>query len=557
MKRNRFVLFGVTIATVFAIASTGATPSQQAYIKPSNTPYVGQFGYATAVSGDLMVVGAPYETSTSSGVNGTQSNSFNSASGEAYVFVRSGTNWVQEAYLKASNNSIGSAAQFGFAVALSSNTVVVGAPFEYGSATNVNGDQFNMNTPNSGAAYVFVRNGTNWSQQAYLKASNTGNGDNFGTSVSISGDTIIVGAYNEDSNATGVNGDQTNNLAGDSGAAYVFERNGTNWSQQAYLKASNTGLANYFGYSVSVSADTAVVGAWGESSATSDSGAAYIFARSGTNWTQEAYLRASNAGHAGANNEFGTSVSVSGDTVAIGAPYESSGSTGVNGNQTNISAFSSGAVYIFVRNGGAWPQQAYLKASNTGNSDYFGTSVSLSGDTLAVGADGEDSNVTGINGDGANNASASSGAAYVFTRADSKWSQQAYLKASNTDINDQFGVSISASGDTVVVGAFGEDSNATGVNGNQANNSGSGSGAAYLFAGLGIGPHLSISGDGTGGFFLQFHGIPDLSYRLQRATNIAGPWDTIDTQIASPFGIIDYHETTPSPAGALYRTIHP
>jgi hypothetical protein len=463
---------------------------------------------------------------------------------------------VQEAYLKASNNSLGTAHQFGTSVSISGNTIVVGAPAEYGGSTGVNGNQSDFSVPNSGAAYVFVRSGTNWSQQAYLKASNTGNGDNFGWAVSISGDTLIVGAYNEDSNATGVNGVQTNNLAGNSGAAYIFVRSGTNWSQQAYLKASNTTLADYFGYSVSIFGDTAVVGAWGESSVNSDSGAAYIFERSGTNWSQQAYLRASNAGSAGANNEFGFAVSVSGDIVTVGAPNESSSATGVNGNQTNINAFSSGAVYVFVRDGATWTQEAYLKASNTGMNDYFGTSLFLSGETLAVGASGEDSNATGINGEGTNNLTASSGAAYVFTRNGSTWSQQAYIKPSNTDTNDQFGIAIAASGDTVVVGAYGEDSNATGINGNQANNSAGGSGAAYVYAGLGIGPRLSLSRDGAGGYYLRFNGIPDLSYRLQRATDVAGPWDTIDTQTASAYGLIEYHEITPPPAGALYRAVH-
>jgi hypothetical protein len=557
MKHSRFAVCAAFIITASALPSAWAAPSQQAYVKPSNTPYANQFGYAVAASGDIMVIGAPFETSLSSGVNGNQTNGQNAQIGAAYVFVRNGTNWVQEAYLKASNNVLGLAHQFGTSVSISGNTIVVGAPAEYGGSAGVNGDQFDFSVPNSGAAYVFVRSGTNWSQQAYLKASNTGNGDNFGKAVSISGDTIIVGAYNEDSNATGVNGVQTNNLTGNSGAAYVFVRSGTNWSQQAYLKASNTALADYFGYSVSVFGDTAVVGAWGESSINSDSGAAYIFARSGTNWSQQAYLRASNAGSAGANNEFGFAVSVAGNIVVVGAPYESSSATGVNGNQTNINAFSSGAVYVFARDGATWTQEAYLKASNTGNNDYFGTSVFLSGDTLAVGASGEDSNAIGIGGDGSNNLTASSGAAYVFTRKGSLWSQQAYVKPSNTDTNDQFGIAVAMSGDTLVVGAYGEDSNATGINGNQANNSAGNSGAAYVYAGLGIGPRLSLSSDGTGGYYLRFNGIPDLSYRLQRATNVAGPWDTIDTQTASAFGLIEYHETTPLSSGALYRTVHP
>jgi hypothetical protein len=139
---------------------------------------------------------------------------------------------VQQAYLKASNTEAGD--QFGLAVAISGDTVVVGAPTEDSNATGVNGNQGDNNAASSGAAYVFVRNGTTWSQQAYLKASNTGAGDLFGRAVAISGDTIVVGANGEDSDGTGVNGNrQGNNSSSSSGAAYVFVRNGTTWSQQA------------------------------------------------------------------------------------------------------------------------------------------------------------------------------------------------------------------------------------------------------------------------------------------------------------------------------------
>jgi hypothetical protein len=204
---------------------------------------------------------------------------------------------------------------------------------------------------------VFVRSGTTWSQQAYLKASNTGAGDRFGGSVSVSGDTVVVGAYLEDSSTTGVNS-TPNNSATDSGAAYVFVRGGTTWSQQAYLKASNTG----------------------------------------------------------ANDYFGNSVAVSGDTVVVGAPYEDSGTTGVN-STPNESAADSGAAYVFLRSGTTWSQQAYLKASNTGANDYFGWSVSVSGDTVVVGANLEDSSTTGVNSTPDESASAS-GAAYIFMGID-------------------------------------------------------------------------------------------------------------------------------------------
>src|SRR5207249_1931647 len=169
-------------------------------------------------------------------------------SGAAYVFVRDGTNWVQQAYLKAS--STGASDVFGYSVAVSGDTVVVGARWEASNATGVNGNQSNNSASAAGAAYVFVRDGTNWIQQAYLKASNTGAGDWFGFSVAVSGDTIVIGVTHEDSNATGVNGNQTINSATDSGAAYVFVRDGTNWIQQAYLKASNTGAGDQCGSSV-------------------------------------------------------------------------------------------------------------------------------------------------------------------------------------------------------------------------------------------------------------------------------------------------------------------
>ena len=329
---------------------------------------------------------------------------------------------VQQAYLKASNpegNDI-----FGASVAISGDTVVVGAPFESSNATGVNGNQGDNSVLWAGAAYVFVRNGGVWSQQAYLKASNTEGNDYFGESVAISGDTVVVGALSESSNATGVNGNQDDNSAWRAGAAYVFVRNGGVWSQQAYLKASNTGAIDSFGLSVAISGDTVVVGAW----------------------------------------------------------REDSNATGVNGNQGDNSASDAGAAYVFVRNGGVWSQQAYLKASNTDAGDQFGWSVAISGDTVVVGAPFESSNATGVNGNQGDNSETNSGAAYVFVRNGGMWSQQAYLKASNTDAGDRFGRSVAISGDTVVVGAYFESSNATGVNGNQGDNSETNAGAAYVFS---------------------------------------------------------------------------
>ena len=299
---------------------------------------------------------------------------------------------AQQAYFKASNSGGGDF--FGNAVSVSSDTVVVGAPQEDSNATGVNGDQSNNSASGSGAAYVFVRSGTTWAQQAYLKASNTDASDFFGLPISIAGDTIVVGAPQEDSNATGVNGDQSNNSASGSGAAYVFVRSGTTWAQQAYLKASNTGANDSFG-KVSIVGDTIVVGSTGEDSGATgvngdqndnsaiNSGAAYVFARSGTTWSQQAYLKASNPSGdpLGFGDGFGSTVSVSGDTVVVGAPDEDSDSTGVNGDQ-NDDSFNSGAVYVFMRSGATWSQQAYLKASNTDGLDPF---LEHSGDHFGAG----------------------------------------------------------------------------------------------------------------------------------------------------------------------------
>ena len=157
----------------------------------------------------------------------------------------------------------------------------------------------NDNASNAGAAYVFTRDGSTWSQQAYLKAPNAGTDDRFGNSVAISDDTVVIGAYDEDGDVYSTAGFPNDN-ASESGAAYVFVRTGTTWSEQAYLKASNTGTNDNFGYSVAISDGTAVVGAYkeaGDATATkatpndnaSQAGAAYVFVRSGTTWSQEAY----------------------------------------------------------------------------------------------------------------------------------------------------------------------------------------------------------------------------------------------------------------------------
>jgi hypothetical protein len=396
------------------------------------------------------------------------------------------------AFLKASNAEAGD--EFGYAVAASGDTVVVGAHNEAGGATGSDGDQGDDSAPEAGAVYVFTRDGVTWSQQAYLKASNTDRDDSFGRAVAMDGDTLVVGAPIEASGATGVDGDQGDDSVFASGAAYVFVRVGTTWSQQAYLKAPDPESYDQFGSAVAITGDTVVVGALGEDSAATgvdadqsdfdaiESGAAYVYVRDGASWSLQASLKASNTG---AGDRFGTSVSVSGDTLVVGASEESSGAVGVDGDQDDDGLLQSGAAYVFVRQGTTWSQQAYLKSSNTGVYDRFGHTVAIWGGTLAVGAVGEDSDATGVNGNQNDDTEWDSGAAYVFVREGTRWSQQAYLKASNAELGDLFGISAALSGNTLVVGAHDEDSSASGVDGDQEDDALGRSGAAYVFSRVG------------------------------------------------------------------------
>ncbi len=460
---------------------------QVAYVKASNTDAFDQFGENIALSGDTLVVGVPGESSDATGIDGDQTNNDADQSGAVYVFRRTGGTWAQEAYIKASNAEAND--EFGYSVAISGDTLVVGAWKEDSNATGVGGDQSSSGADAAGAAYVFVRTGTTWTQEAYLKASNTARFYRFGGSVAISGDTVAVGSPRESGASTGVGGDPSPGSSS-SGAVYVFKRTGTTWAQEAYVKASNTGSSDHFGTCLALSGDTLAVGAPDEmSNATgidgdeSDdslaaAGAVYVFERTGTAWAQEAYVKASNTE---AQDTFASSVALSGDTLAVGAWRDSSNATGIDGDQSNNDTAASGAVYVFERTGTAWAHQAYVTASNTAFNAALGHSVALVGDLLVAGAWGEPSNATGVNGDQTDTSAQDSGAVYVFRRTGTTWAQEAYVKASNTEGTDQFGIGVALSGETVVVGANQEESNATGIGGDQTDNSLTRPGALYIF----------------------------------------------------------------------------
>lgn len=403
-------------------------------------------------------------------------------------------------YLKASNTDGADLFGTGIEISADGTTLVVSAPGEASAARGIDGDQADDTGASTGAVYVFVRSGTTWIQQAYLKASNADAGDAFGETIALSADgaTLAVGADREASAATGVNGNQASNAAAGAGAVYVFNRSGGVWTQEAYLKASNTGANDWFGNRIALAGDgaTLVVGAPKEDSAATGingdqasnalnaAGAAYVFVRNGGVWTQQAYLKASNPGSV---DDFGEAVTISGDgnTIALASPLEDSAATGVNGDQTSNAAGGAGAVYVFTRTGSVWSQQAYVKASNAGGGDLFGGSIALSpdGETLAVGAWGEASAATGIDGNQADNTAAMAGSVYVFNRNGGTWAQQAYLKPSNTGANDSFGIGLAFDtlGARLVASAWFEDSAAVGLDGDGADNSVNAAGAVYVF----------------------------------------------------------------------------
>jgi len=400
-----------TNANSFTLSfSSWGNVTQQAKIQASDAQASDRFGKSVSISndGNTAIVGAYLEDTTADGA------------GSAYIFTRSGTTWSQQAKIQASDAQAYD--YFGIDVSISSdgNTAIVGA---YSEDTGGN---------EAGAAYIFTRSGTTWSQQAKIQASDIQAIDYFGQSVSISsdGNTAIVGAYGEDT------------TAGEAGSAYVFTRSGTSWSQQAKIQASNAGSADIFGIAVSISGDgnTAIVGAYNEDTTATDSGAAYVFTRSGTTWSQQAMIKASDAQ---SGDRFGQYVSISsdGNTAIVGAWSE------------DTTATDAGSAYIFTRSGTTWSQEAKIQSSDVQAGDNFGQSVSISddGNTVIVGAKNEDTTAT------------DAGAAYVFTRSGTTWSQEAKIQSSDAQASDRFGqyVSISGDGNTAIVSASNEDTTAT------------------------------------------------------------------------------------------------
>lgn len=451
-----------------------------AYLKAADVDASDEFGTAVATSGDRIVVGAPLEDSGADEVNGDSGDNSLSNAGAAYVYVRSGSTWVLEAYLKAPFPTAGD--RFGTSVATDGNFVVVGANGEGSASSGVSDASADDSLGGSGAVYVFKTNGLgDWKLDAFLKASAPDVDDGFGISVAIHDGTIVVGASAEDSAATGVDGDDSNDSAPSSGAAYVYFLDDGQWIFGSYLKASNTNSLDRFGLTVAIDDGTIVVGANGESSAATvvngsqndnsaaEAGAAYVFVGSQDNWSQQAYLKAANAD---AGDKFGGDVAIEGDVAVIGAKFEDSGATGVNGNPFNNSLPSAGAAYAFRRAGTTWGQVSYLKPPSAGFAETFGDSVAISGGVIVVGCTADDSGSSGTGGDPTDNSVPNSGAIHLFEPAGLSHAPSAFLKATISDDQDLFGSSVDMAGEVIVGGTRREDGDGSSALDDSASNAG-------------------------------------------------------------------------------------
>jgi len=411
------------------------------------------FGSSVALNGNTALVGAPWDD----------------GKGSVYVFVRDGSDWLLEAKLTASDGEEGD--WFGISVALEGDTALVGAPWD------------DDNGADSGSAYVFVRDGTTWSQQAKLTASDAATGDRFANAVALDANTALIGAYRDDDN--GYN----------SGSAYVFVRDGDEWSEQAKLLAGDGAVGDRFARSVAVSGDTILVGApWDDHNLDDgdrdndkiNSGSAYVFVRSGTKWSQQAKLLASDGN---TEEEFGISVALDGDTALVGTygdenPVNEENTNnllppnlvefdladidtpdiekllGDSGNSLTGVDYYFGSAYVFVRGGTTWNEQVKLRGEPVEVTDWsdvkkdtFGISLALDNNMALIGASMKDKN----------------GAAYIFENNGTTWLKTTKVTASDGAEDDLFGAAVALSGATVLVGAYKDDDNGTD------------SGSAYVF----------------------------------------------------------------------------
>lgn len=465
--RCRFALL-----TLLGLPATGAAAQPQgavcaneeaALTAPDGAPD-DQFGFAVSLSGTTAVVGAYLDDSPLMNA------------GAAHVFEGGAGAWSWTRRLVAPDAA--ATDRFGASVAIDTDTIAVAAPFDDDGASN------------AGSVYVYIRSGTEWTGQQKLVAADGGAGDLFGAAIALSGDTLLVGAPFHDHSLT------------DAGAAYVFVRSGTVWTQQAELRASDGAVMDGFGSKLDLDGDTAVIGVPSDDDAGTSSGSAYVFVRTGTTWTQQQKLTASDPDPV---DTFGDAIAVEGDTALIGSPRDDDLGT------------DAGAAYVFVRSGSTWTQQVKLTAADGAAMDLFGLATALSGDTALLGARWDDDN------------GMQSGSASFFQRVGTTWLQGTKIVPADGAADDVFGNAVALTSAHALVGAFGKDA------------LGSNSGGAYVFA------HASGAASEVG-----FNGTPPNPAALlpgQTSGPLLGAtWDPrIDHTSFFPGALADLLVVTPAP----------
>ena len=403
----RFVIL-LVCAAMAAPAMAGFVQLQKIISSP--TGVAAQYGFAVAMNGNTMVAGARYDSTIAS------------QAGAAFVYVKTGSTWTQQAVLRAGDGL--AADRFGTSVAISEDTIVVGAPDDDGAFSN------------AGSAYVYVRSGTTWTLQQKLTGSDSTADDEFGNAVAVAGDTVVVGAHFADL--------PSNSAAG---SAYRFQRSGTVWTQtQKLIPVGGVVLGDSFGESLALSGNKLAVGSSTGDIPQTGAGSVYVYSDSAGAYLLDQRLSIP----AGNNGDlFGFSVSMEGNTL-IGGARENAPSVG----QTAY-----GAAYVFEFDGAAWNLQQKLIAPDGASFDRFGWSVSVSNNVVAVGAR-EDDTVVGVD----------AGSVYIFTRAGTVWTYQQKLEPNDTFNGDRFGSSVALAFGELIVGAA------------EKALSPSGQGAAYYFS---------------------------------------------------------------------------
>ncbi len=424
-----------------------STNTDIAYLKAPNTSddqitidAEDHFGYSLAADNTTLVVGVPGEGSTNSNpLDDTANNA-----GAVYVYDRnSDGDWSTPHYIKSPNPSADD--RFGASVALSGNTLVVGAPSD-ASNTQMLADK-NNNAADAGAIYIYSRSGSDWTFSHYLKSPNPEAGDHFGEAIAIYNNQIVIGAPLKD---------QTGQA--DAGVVYVAELNDNHWALQQTITATNPTTSSYFGRAVAINENHLAIGSPGTDADTvSNSGVVYLYQLQDMVWTQIQHIEAANAD---SGDGFGSVIALAGGTLAISALGEDSEfSIDPSDNTLN----DAGAVYVFEYDQIDWQQTAFLKASTAGAGDAFGTSLSLSNNRLAVGAPNEDS-LDSDNQNNDSNANINAGAVYFYDLLRSQENQSDYIKSpgvnpiQNLGTEQLFGSAIVLTGDRLVVGAPGEKS---------------------------------------------------------------------------------------------------